>query len=414
LRVLVVTSYFWPEDFRINDLAADLAAKGHTITVFTGIPNYPGGKFFDGYGLFSKRMELHGGVRILRYPLIPRGKSKPWNLVLNYVSSAIFSSVLAPLVCREPFDVIFVCQLSPVTVGCPAVVLKKLRSIPVVLWILDLWPESLLATGAVRSPAILGVVRKLVRWIYGNCDRILVSSRGFSGGVASTGGYTGPIVHLPNWVEPEYTSGLDAHGAGMPELAPGFKIMFAGNIGEAQDFPTLLGAAERLKSFQDIHWIILGDGRKAEWVAAEVRRRGLQNQFHLMGRYPAASMPGFYAQADALLLSLRREPLFELTAPGKLTSYLASGRPVIAALDGEGARIVDEARAGVSCPAGSPKLLAERVLQLYRMSADERARMGERGRLFCKQKFDRKVILDRLEQVLFEVVRDAKPSSVRV
>jgi glycosyltransferase involved in cell wall biosynthesis len=413
LHVLVVTTYFWPENFRINDLAAELVAKGHKVTVFTGIPNYPDGKFFDGYGLFSKRDEQYRGVRILRYPLIPRGKGKPWNLFLNYLSSAICSSVLAPFMCRDSYDVIFVCQLSPVTVGLPAVVLKKLRSIPVVFWILDLWPESLLATGAVRSPALLGTVRRLIRWIYGRCNRILVSSRGFSGGVATTGGYAGPIGHLPNWVEPEYTSTPDAHDPEIALLPLGFRIMFAGNIGEAQDFPTILEAAEKLKSYQDIHWIILGDGRKAGWLEAEVQRRGLQNQFHLMGRYPATIMPGFYSQADALLLPLRRDPLFELTAPGKLASYLASGKPVVAALDGEGARIVEEAGAGVGCPAGNPELLAARILQMYRMPAEERARMGERGSLYCKEKFDRKVVLDKLEMALLEVVQEAGPSSVR-
>lgn len=408
MRVLVVTTYFWPENFRINDLAADLAAKGHVVTVFTGIPNYPEGKFFRGYGLFAKRDEHYRGVRILRYPLIPRGKGKPWNLALNYLSGAVFSSVLAPFKCREPFDVIFVCQLSPVTVGFPAVVLKKWRSIPVVFWILDLWPESLQATGAVRSQAALGVVRRLVRWLYRHCDRILVSSRGFTQGVAATGGYAGPVIHFPNWVEPEYAACGGAPNAALPALPGGFRILFAGNIGEAQDFPTLLDAAERLRTVPDIQWIVLGDGRKAAWVRSEAERRGLGRQFHLMGRFPAETMPRFYAAADALLVPLRKEPSFELTAPGKLTSYLASGRPIIAALDGEGARIVEEAGAGVTCPAGNPELLAATILALYRASPEERARMGERGKAYCSEHFDRTQLLDRLEQVLVEVVRETK------
>ena len=381
MRILIVTNHFWPENFRINDLALGLRERGHQVAVFTGVPDYPEGRFFPGYGISKRRFEEYQGIKIARFPLIPRGKGRAWELVLNYLSSALCSCLVAPFYCRDKYDIIFVFDTSPITIGLPAILLKKLKTIPLVFWILDLWPESLSATGAVRSSNLLELVRKMVRFIHSRCDQILISSRGFERSVRDTGGYEREIVYFPNWVEPEYLQPvINADHWDLPEMPEGFRIMFAGNIGAAQDFDTILSAAELLSPYQDIHWVIIGDGRMADWVKNEVAKRELSSRFHLLGRYPAELMPRFFAQADAMLMTLKREPIFALTAPGKLQSYMACGKPIIAGLDGEGAALVREAQAGMTCPAESPTELAGRVLELYGMTPEARRMLGENGR----------------------------------
>jgi glycosyltransferase involved in cell wall biosynthesis len=397
LRILIVSQYFWPENFRINDLAAGLVERGHDVSVLTGIPNYPGGQFFPGYGLFRNLRQKYRGVTIIRVPLFPRGKSSGLRLLLNYASFAFLASVLGPLVCRRRLDLIFVCQLSPVTVGLPALVLKKLKRVPVLLWILDLWPQSLSATGAISSPKVLAFAEKGVRFIYRGCDRILVASRGFIPSVCEMGVDRKRIEYFPNWFEPEYY--LLPTESAEPEqnvLPKGFIVMFAGNIGVAQDFESIVAAAEMLKPHPDIHLVVIGDGRKVDWVKGEVQRRGLLGQVHLLGRHQPSEMASFFAQADVMLVTLKKDPMFSITIPGKIQSYMACGRPIVAALEGEGDRLIRESGAGLVSGAENPEELAAAILAMYRMPKSDREEMGRRGREYCESNFDRETLINRL------------------
>lgn len=411
MRVLIVSQYFWPESFRINDLAISLKKKGHEITVLTGMPNYPNGRFFPGYGLVRWRSERYLGINVHRVPLIPRGKGGGFRLILNYLSFALCASILAPFVCRGHYDLIFVYEPSPITVGLPALVLKKLKSAPVMFWVQDLWPESLSATGAVRSEKMLKIVEKLVRFIYGGCDRILVQSRAFIAPVERVGGDPKRIAYFPNSAEELYRPmklAPDApERAGLPD---GFCVMFAGNIGAAQDFGTILDAVERLKGYPDIHWVFIGDGRMRAWVEEEVLNRNLGGVVHLLGRHPVETMPRFFACADVLLVTLKKEPIFSLTVPSKLQSYLACAKPVIAALDGEGARIVEESQAGLTSPPEDPGALADAVLAVYRMSDAERCSMGQCGRAYFDEHFEPNLLLEQLDTMMKELVSSKKTS----
>lgn len=408
MRVLINTNYFWPEDFRINDLAVGLRERGHAVTVLTGTPNYPKGKFFDGYGLFNKTTEDYHGVSIIRYPQIPRFGGRSWSLFLNFMSAAVGSCLWALLRIRGRFDVIFVYEVSPVTVGLPAVLINKLFSTPIVFWVLDLWPETLSATNALKSERALKVVRRLVRMIYRRCQKILVSSKGFIHGIERTGGYGGVIEYFPNWIDPASFSGKVAESGLVVAMPSGFIVMFAGNIGDAQDFETILAAAEKTSQIPKIHWVVLGDGRRADWVKEQVSKRGLDSTVHLLGRFPSEDMPAFFLKANALLVTLRKDPVFALTVPGKIQSYLASGKPVIAALDGEGARLVDESGAGWTSAAGDADALALRVIEAYRLTPLERQKMGERGREFCHANFDRETLFNTLESLLNEAAGAAR------
>ncbi len=405
MNILIVTQYFWPENFRINDLVRGLIERGHQVTVFTGIPNYPDGTYFKGYGLFRRLRQKYFGAIVIRVPLIPRGRGGGLRLALNYLSFAICSSLLAPLLCRGKIDIIFVFEPSPVTVGLPALILKKLRSIPIMFWVQDLWPESLTATGAVRSPKIIKMVTRLVCLIYSECDKILVTSKAYLGKIEKLGISSERLYYFPQAAEEVYQPMIIESDAPEQRLMPtGFRIMFAGNIGAAQDFTTILNAAEILKDYHDIHWIIVGDGRMRRWVETEVLSRRLSDTFHLIGRYPVESMPRYFSLADVMLVTLKKDPVFTLTIPAKIQSYLACGKPIIAALDGEGRRLITESKAGLSCPAEDSIALAEAVLKMYKMPKLHIEDMGRWGREYYLANFERNMLIDRLQAWMQELL----------
>ena len=404
MHILIISQYFWPENFPINDFVSGLQEKGHRIDVLTGIPNYPNGRIFKGYSIFGPKNENYHNMIVHRVPLIPRGNGYRIHLAMNFLSFAVMASVLSPLYCRKKYDVIFVYEPSPITVALPAIVMKFFKSAPIMFWMQDIWPESLSATGAVDSKAVLKTAELFVRLMYKACDRILVQSKAFIPSIAKLGGKKDRIFYLPNSADSLYQPmSLPSPAAERSILPDGFKILFAGNIGAAQDFPTILSAAAKTKGYKNIHWIILGDGRMSNWVKTEISRRKLSDTVHLLGRYPADTMPRFFSLSDALLVTLKKEPIFALTIPSKIQSYLASGKPIIAALDGEGARIVDEAEAGFTCPAEDPDELAQAVLDMYRLTPDKRSAIGRRGRKYFEANFEREKLIDRFSRLMMEL-----------
>lgn len=412
MKILIVTQYFWPEMFRINDLATGLVDRGHAVTVLTGIPNYPDGRLFKGYSLFKNLRQNYHGAKVVRVPLVPRGKGGGGRLALNYLSFALFASLLAPFVCRGQYDIIFVYEPSPITVGLPALVLKKIKSAPVFFWVQDLWPESLSATGAIKNKSVLELVGKLVCFIYRGCDRLLIQSPAFAPLIEKQGVHPDKIRYFPNSVEKTYKPAV-LHIEEIEEVLPiGFRIVFAGNIGAAQDFGTILSAAEMLKKYSDIQWIILGDGRKSGWVREQVELRGLSDSVHLLGRYPLEAMNGFFAQADAMLVTLKKDPIFAATIPSKIQSYMACGKPIIAGLDGEGSRLVVGSGSGLASPAEDVSALAKSVLLLYEMPQEKRDEMGMRGRKYCETNFERNMLLGRLEVWMEEYIDEFKKKSI--
>ncbi|MFH1983062.1 MAG: glycosyltransferase family 4 protein [Pseudomonadota bacterium] len=398
MKLLIVTQYFWPENFPINDLVAGLVDRGHRVTVFTGRPNYPGGRLFDGYGPVRPWRETHAGASVVRVPLVPRGAGGGVRLFVNYLSFAVAGAALGPLVVPKDIDAIFVYEPSPISVGIPAMALKAVTGAPVLFWLQDLWPESLSATGAITASWALKTVEMMVRLLYKGCDRILVQSRAFIPAVRRLGGAPDRIRYFPNNADTLYRPVTVRAGAPERRLMPnGFRLTFAGNVGAAQDFDTIIGAAERLRDREDIHFVIIGDGRMHHRVTRAVARKSLTRTVHLLGRYPADRMPTFFALSDALLVSLRSDPIFSISIPSKVQAYMACGRPIVAALDGEGARIIETAGAGLVCPTQSPARLAETVRAMAGLSETARQAMGNNGRRFFEAEFEREMLIDRLE-----------------
>ncbi len=394
MRTLIVSQYFWPESFRINDVAKTLVEKGIEVEVLTCKPNYPSGKTLLGYPAWKCQQEIHEGAQIHRIPFIPRGNSA-WRLGLNYLSFIISGLFFTPWLLRDRnFDVIFVYAPSPILQAIPAIFLGWLKGCPVVLWVQDLWPDSLSATGYVQNRMLLKLVELVVRFIYRHVDLLLVQSRAFEAPVRALAAGT-PIEYYPNSVADTFTMAITNEVPIIPGLGEGFTVMFAGNIGMAQAVGVIVEAASLLKNYRDIHFIVLGDGSSRQWMLKEAEKRSLKN-LHLPGRFPIETMPGFMQKASALLVTLTDQSIFAATVPNKVQAYLAVGKPIIACLNGEGARLVVEAGAGLASPAEDAKALAETILQLYSLTPVERKNMGENGRQYFQKHFNHDHLVDQL------------------
>ena len=400
LRILIVSQYFWPENFRINDLASSFSDKGHEVTVLTGLPNYPEGVLLPGFRDSPSDYAAYRGVKICRVPHVLRGQSK-LRLALNYLTFVLSASVLGSWKLRKSeFDVIFVFAVSPITMAIPAILLGKLKRAAIFLWVQDLWPETLSAVGVVKSPVLLRAVGALVSWIYARCDHLLIQSRAFLPSIKKycvTAEQKGKVLYFPNWAEQVFSQ-TDTCGQNVISRDDQlFTVLFAGNVGDAQDFPAILDAAEITRSDPRIRWVIVGDGRAHAKVAEEVVRRGLENTVKLTGRYPLEAMPGFFDVADVLLVSLKSNDIFSRTIPAKIQSYMAVGKPILAMLDGEAQLIIEQSQSGLSCAAGDSRELAALAMRMSTFNKSELASMGENGRQYYLRHFERELLMSRLE-----------------
>ncbi|MBV8033831.1 glycosyltransferase family 4 protein [Roseateles sp.] len=400
MKVLLLSQHFWPESFRINEVAQSLSEQGCEVTVLTGKPNYPDGNLFPGYRLGGVQRERHAGFEIVRVPLLPRGEGGARKLVLNYLSFLLCASLQGPWALRgRRFDAIFVYGTSPILQAIAAIVLKWVKGAALVVWVQDLWPDSLEITGFVKSRRLLATVAAVVRWIYRRSDLLLVQSPAFVAPVQAMAGHTPVRVH-------ENPGDRARPGTGEPtalRLDPArFNIVFAGNLGTVQSLDCVLDAAERLGPQSGMQWVLVGSGARYAWLAEQVARRGL-TQVTLAGRLPPQQMPAVFAQADALLVSLTGGPALSRTVPSKIQAYLAAGRPILASMDGEGARVVQAAGAGLACAAEDAQALAAAARALQAMPAAQRQRMGEAGLNFYAEHYEP----DRLAQVLVEHLKGA-------
>jgi len=405
LRILIVTQYFWPENFRINSLAKDLYSRGHDVTVYTGLPNYPEGKVFPGYRRFFCYTETYDGIEIKRVPMIPRGNATSFRLAINYLSFALSSSFSALFFLRSEYDVIFVYEPSPITVGIPAILLRKLKKIPILFWVQDLWPESLSATGAIQSKGLLDMVSGLVKYIYNRCDYILVQSNAFIEPIEKCGVNKNKIKYFPNSAEKIYKP-IDPININLKLYLPeGFVVMFAGNIGVAQSIETIIKAALILKQYDSIKWVIIGDGRNKDWLKEQIITHQLDSTVYFLKQKPMEDMPGYFSTADVLLATLKNDPIFSLTIPSKVQSYLACAKPIIASIDGETARIIKESGGGLSVPAENAKELANAVLEMYQMTEKERINMGSNGRKYFEENYESERLVEQLEQWMSDSIK---------
>lgn len=400
MKILIITQYFWPESFKINDLALGLKERGYNVSVLTAIPNYPKGVFFDNYSFWKNNEEEWNGIKIYRSKIFSRGNGGI-RLMLNYVSFVFFCSLKVFFI-KEKFDKIFVYEPSPITVGLPAIVASRKMKIPYYFWVQDLWPESLSAAGGIKNKYVLSFFDKITRLIYSKSKKVLVQSKGFADYIKKQGCFSDKIIYYPNSAEKLYRP-LEPVLEYQSKLSEGFKLIFAGNLGEAQGIDTLINAAKIVKEKGvEVNWVFLGDGRQREYYINEVKRIGLESNFYFLGAFPAETMPYFFSCAEALIVSLKKDKIFSLTIPSKLQSYLACGKPILASLDGEGAKVIEESMAGFVSPSENAELFAANVIKLYNLSSESRSEMSENALQYFKNEFEREMLIDRLIEILKE------------
>lgn len=389
MNILILTQYFWPEHFIINDIVRLLDEQGHTVVVATGKPNYPDGEVFEGYRAGGTLRERYlDRLDVVRVPLWPRGRGGARNLLLNYLSFIVAGLVCLPWLLRKrEFDAILVFAPSPVLQAIPAIPLKWLKKAKLALWVQDLWPESLAATGFVRNRHALRAVGWVVRGIYRACDVLLVQSRAF---VESVARYADPrkIVYYPNSLDVRPSAVAPSIPPLLSEmLANYFCVVFAGNLGTAQALETVVQAAHNLRDDPYIRIVLVGSGSRLGWLKAQQQALELDNLI-LAGRYPGEAMPEIFAQSSALLVSLNDEEAFAQTIPSKIQAYLAAGRPILACMNGEGARVVTEAGAGFASPAQKVLPLVANIRRLQELDEAQRAAMGASGKAYFEANFE--------------------------
>ncbi len=387
----------------INDLVKILSSQGHEVTVLTGKPNYPDGKIFEGYAANGFQSEAFAeNVEVYRVPLRPRGKSGAKNLLLNYLSFAWNGVLYGRKVAKKhKYDAILVYMPSPITSVLPAIYLKWKTKAHLAVWVQDLWPESIRATGFVKNPAALWIVDLLVRFIYFCTDTLLVQSRAFIVPVSRYADKT-KIEYYPNsYLESGQSlqTVTEVPRRLLEEISDSFTLVFAGNLGAAQSVETLVAVAERIRHLPKCKLVLVGSGSKLTWLMEQKRQKLLDNML-LPGRFESSVMPAFFERASGLLVTLRSEEIFSYTIPSKIQTYLAAGRPVIAALDGEGARLINESGAGLASAAEDVDGLVRNIESLYNMDAAEREALGEAGRKYFIENFEMESQSRRLIEII--------------
>ena len=399
MRILLVTQYFYPEVFKSNDLAFELAKRGHKVDALVGIPNYPDGKYFKGYGLFSKRYEIVNGVNVYRCFQTPRGKGG-WRLPINYFTYVISSclDVLFYFAWKKKYDCIIGHEPSPIFQAYPALLLRKLRKVPFYYWIMDLWPDAMKSGGGVKNEKVLNFVDWLVKGIYRQRDKILITSKRFRESIEQKGDFKDKIIYFPNWSDDILSMPQEYD---IPDLPNGFKIMIAGNLGKSQNLEAVTEVMLGLKDTYEVKWVFVGGGSCKGWLEQFIKDNGLEDRAICVGQYPFKAMPAFLKQADAMLVTLRNGfSHLEAVVPARLQSYMSAGRPVLAMIGCGGADIIEESKCGYAVPAGDTAALIKIIKEKVLSNKNAFEQMGQNGRDYYEKNYRMDMCIDNLEKII--------------
>lgn len=395
MKILVVSQYFYPENFRINQLCLDLKERGHEVTVFTGKPNYPDGEYFDGYSFKGNEDELWNDIKIIRASLRARKKGSI-NLILNYLSFIYQASKKSKQI-KGDFDLIYVFEVSPITVALPAIKLKKRLNIPIIMNVQDLWPENIIAVTGIDNPLIIGCISHIVNYIYKHCDLLLAASPSFVDKIKRRIKNKDKVLYWPQYSsvsKSEKKNDLLNHNK--------LNIVFTGNIGEAQGIDLAIEAAKILKN-EPLHWHFIGNGRQKEKLERLTDSYSLNNVVTFHGFKPEKEIPDYLAQADAALLILKPDPVFEMTIPAKLQTYLACGVPIIGCVSGEGKRIILESNSGLVSEDISVDALVDVCKKFLNLTEKERIEFKNNALKYGNENFNKETLLNQLEKYMEEI-----------
>ena len=397
-HILVISQFFYPEQFRINDMCCEWVKRGYRVTVLTGIPNYPQGKIYDGYSFLKKRKEIWNEIEIIRIPEIPRGKST-LGMILNYLSFPI-SGFFWKIFTKVKADYVFMFETSPMTQCVIGVWYAKKHKVPLYLYAQDLWPENVEVVTGITNPIVIQPIQWMVDYIYENCNEIFVTSPSFVKAVCDRKKKVPQekVHYWPQYAEEFY---FPLERKCVPEIPENneFKVMFTGNVGYAQGLEILPKTALLLKEKgEKILFCIVGEGRYLPQFKEEIKKIQVEDYFCLISRQPATRIPELLAAADAAFLSFMETKLFEMTIPAKLQSYMACGMPVLAAAGGESKRVIEEAACGLCTPSGDANALAESIIRMMQLSANKLQEMKSNSRNYFEENFEKQKLMDQIDQ----------------
>ncbi len=399
MRILIISQYFYPENFKINDVALTLKKKGYEVEVLTGTPNYPHGNFYNGYKFWKKNDSSFHGINVYRSKLIPRKKGGPLMLSLNYISF-VFFGFFKLMTINQKFDKILTFAPSPITVGILSSIAAIRFKAKSILWVQDLWPESVKVAGGIRNQLILSSLDYLTRLIYKFTDLIIIQSEFFEDYLINQRVSKNKIIYIPNYAEDFYKI-TKPDKTIKQRYGDSFSIVFAGNIGEAQNLDVLVDAAKILiEDNINVKFIFIGDGRYKYSLKQYVDKLNLSDSIIFMGYINPSEISEYFATADALFLSLKSAKIFSLTIPSKLQTYMACARPIIASIDGVSAKIINDSKSGFTCKSGDPKLLAKIIKRMSKLSAHERVKMSKNAYKYYKKNFDKEIVISKLISII--------------
>ena len=397
-HILVVAQYFYPESFRINDIATEWVKRGYKVTVLTGIPNYPKGEYYEGYSKTEKRHEIWNGIEIIRLPIEPR-KTGSLKLIKNYIS---FVTTGRRWVRKTKLkaDVVFTFEVSPMTQALVSVWYARKEKIPHILYVTDLWPENVEIITGIHNRLVIGSIQRMVDYIYNSSDRILTSSNSFIDAIRKRGILDEKIEFWPQYAEDFYKPVKNEGCTEIPDDGV-LNLVFAGNIGFAQGLGILPEAAKKLQSEGLlVRFNVIGDGRYLPELKRLIENNRVDEYFNFIDRKPAEKIPGYLAVADALLITLSKSKVFSITIPAKTQSCFACGKPILVSADGEVQEIIRSAQAGLVSDAEDIEGLVVNIKRLCEMDKNEREQFGKNVLKYSSEHFNKKLLLDRMDKIL--------------
>lgn len=400
LNILVVTQNFYPETFGINDIVADMVEKNYKVDVLTGLPNYPQGKFYDGYSIFKRGPKYYKGAMLYRCVVFPRRKNSKLGISLNYASFPIFATLKLFLLIFKKYDKVIVYAPSPIFSCIPASIIAFLKRSEKIVYVLDIWPDSVYSVIDMKCKLLRKILLEYSSATYRGFDKLLITSKGFKEQLINYNIDEKKIFYLPQWVA-QYE-----HDSTENELYEKyddtFNIVFTGNVGIPQNLGILVRSALLLGHYNDIKYIIVGDGDYLTTFKQKVKENKIDDIFDFVGRKPYKDMPKYYEIADCLLCSLKNIELFHKIVPAKIQGYMAAGKPILSSIDGESGNIISNAKCGLVSFADDHEGLAKNIEKMYNMSNKERQLMGQNGIEYAKQHFNREDLLKRFEEIILE------------
>lgn len=404
-RILVVSQHFWPESFRINDIVDYFVEQNLEVDVLCGLPNYPSGQFSKGYGYFGKRHEVHNGAHIERVLEIKRGNNSNVRIFLNYVSFPFFSLFHIPKILNRKYDRIFIYQLSPVMMSLAGILIGKIKKVETSMYVLDMWPENLFSVLKIKNKRIRNIATFVSHWHYRNVDKLIVLTEMMKINlIQATKKNPEDFIVLPQSTEKIFENNTYDKNL-VNRFKNGFNILFTGNISPAQSFKTIIRAAKKLESdgFKNINWIVVGNGMSKKDVEEDVRLANLEHCFYFEGEKPTKDIPKYTYISDVLVGCLAKSELLEATIPAKVMSYIAAGKPIVLAMDGEVQELINnKIKCGIVGPAGDSDKLSDNIKTIYKMSKSDRQKMGNRSLKYHKKYLSREILLQKLLNFVFD------------